>query len=403
MLPLLLFFGHLADRFPYAHKLTLFLDLFLHFAVYLNLLMEDVLNNVVGGSDTFSPMFQFLVPLLRHDPILFAVCYGAICRHGDRDFCPVSRSNRLSHTGARLMRGFLFQQIGSTLGSLFNFLSPLNIQLVGAALMAGAFVYALIRFRDDEDYIDLGSNDALLNHYLRSCSEEYNNMAEAIRSSQGFLTYTYVLMGLLFAAFVASSMQYTDMISVYLHNVGHHGTTDILWVQVARNTIALLGLICLISWYWGSLEFATSDLVLVLSGATSVLIEFSLYASLYIFPTKPWLIFFGTMFAFSSVTHKAVLLSQLTREIQCTYFRPRILVTSFVFVFAMTMNVDCLQTDFVSQSIVSRATNLWQFFLISICAQLFVILICAVVLLLYYCRERRESSNSPYYHSVFFR
>ena len=85
-------------------------------------------------------------------------------------------------------------------------------------------------------------------------------------------------MGLLFAAFVASSMQYTDMISVYLHNVGHHGTTDILWVQVASNTIALLGLICLISWYWGSLEFATSDLVLVLSGATSVLIEFSLYA-----------------------------------------------------------------------------------------------------------------------------
>ena len=62
--------------------------------------------------------------------------------------------------------------------------------------MAGAFVYALIRFRDDEDYIDLGSNDALLNQYLRSCSEEYNNMAEAIRSSQGFLTYTYVLMGL---------------------------------------------------------------------------------------------------------------------------------------------------------------------------------------------------------------
>lgn len=404
-MPLILLFGHLADRFPYAHRLTLLLDLFFHLAVYANLGMHSLIYNSLEEERLIlkesSSLLRFWLPMLRQDPIFYALSFGAICRHNERRVCTTAR---LSHRGARIMRGVFMQQLGTTLGNLFSLMWPLqtqhNILLICIIFGAAALMYTFVRFRDNEDYADYSPNCVQIDRYVQSCMEEYREFNNAVNASTCFMFYTYLLITLLLFSFVASSVQNITIIAVYLRTAFNSSMYDVLWMKFSRNVMSLIGITCFVSKYWISKELAMTDVFLVLLASSAVLVEFSLYILLYVFVnSKTWILFLGTMFAFFSLPHKSILLAKLSREIESTYSRPRTLILAFSFAFSLSAVLDTLEIDFVSD-IFLTCTELWSAFLFTTSSQIFVLLVIILVLVLYYRRELVTANRDDYYRSV---
>ena len=404
-LPLLLFLGHIADRFPYAHKLILFMDLLVHATIYINL----GIRKFIYKNEVYEPraLLFYVLQFLQHDPVFHALVFGAVCRHGEKDLCPTSRASRTAHTGSRIIRAFFMQQLGTSIGCFFALLFPIEPHSFKCYMLALCFItsasgllYALLFMNDNEDYADYSHHSLPIDRFVQSYIDEYNEMTRFENVSHRFLSYTYTIIGLLFFCFASSSIQSMNVVALYLHNVIHTNMRDIMWVLFSRHVLAFVGLMSLVSWYWASRELAVGDVSLVLLGASGVLVEFSLYLLLYIFTDQPWLLFFGAMFAFFSLSHKSILLAKLSREIESTSSRPKILVVSFMFTFAMIGNIESMQMDFVTQFALSGTMKLLPLFLVTIFFHVVVLVLITLILMLYYCRERNENCNSDYYSCI---